>query len=819
MKTLSVYFWRKKLIFLLFLPVLLSLLIYSCSTGSDGGTTAPIIINSNIITNGDFVIVLPEDTVTNHPLGEVKANLYYNLGENYDPSRVFVIPLGGVDVGNLGLNDVNIDFDPDRKIISGTINLSSKLDYEMPRDTDRDNVYELIKFLVTNVDGGSNAFSLLLKISNIIGSYAFSTRDFVFTNAENQTGDHSLDIDLTSFYAVDSATDVYNDNDVFITVLGGDDVTAVDTNGLIINVDNRRVNGNINYSIRDYESPIDNDGNNLYELIRFELSNVQGQMGTFSILKQITNVDENIYVDEDIVISLPENFITNHPFSINIRDFFYDNNDYGDDIYVVIHQDGVDVNNLRMSGVVTVGLMSNFDINGEINGEINLSNDVDFEMPTDENGDNIYELANFVITNIYGGSNLISLHLSVQNNDRFILFSNQVTLERRLYTSNVIADLTSYVELADNPYTYSLTGADKLAFELEGDSLITTNGYGFKNWGTTYSVLVSYHAGSMTTGLRMTVNVPMEEWVEVTNSVPWTRYQDLPIDRYWFQAETINNSDILILGGFLGNSVNDVWLSQDRGYNWSLVTNAAPWRGRYAFQTVVLANDDIVLMGGDFPPANDVWLSQDRGYNWSLVTNAAPWSARTSFQTVVLANDDIVLMGGVEGNSRFNDVWLSSNRGLNWGRVTTAAPWSARYRFQAVVLTNDDILLMGGYDDDRKNDIWKSSDGGTNWSQVTTAAPWSAREEFQVVVLNNNDIVLMGGSGNAILFNDVWLSTDEGESWTNIHNAPWKVRHSFQEVVVDGRVFIMGGEDNTTGIHVGVLSDVWSLSLINTNFW
>ncbi len=55
-----------------------------------------------------------------------------------------------------------------------------------------------------------------------------------------------------------------------------------------------------------------------------------------------------------------------------------------------------------------------------------------------------------------------------------------------------------------------------------------------------------------------------------------------------------------------------VWSSSD-GLNWSQVTNAAPWGGRYALQ-VVPFNNQMWLMGGyaphTYPCVNDVWFSQ-----------------------------------------------------------------------------------------------------------------------------------------------------------------------------------------------------------------
>jgi hypothetical protein len=69
------------------------------------------------------------------------------------------------------------------------------------------------------------------------------------------------------------------------------------------------------------------------------------------------------------------------------------------------------------------------------------------------------------------------------------------------------------------------------------------------------------------------------------------------------------------------------------------------------------------------------------------------------------------------------------------------------------------MWVMGGSGDlgSNLNDVWSSPDG-TNWTQVTNAAAWSARYSPAGVVLNDR-IWLMGGVYSSTVYtNDVWLN-------------------------------------------------------------
>jgi hypothetical protein len=123
--------------------------------------------------------------------------------------------------------------------------------------------------------------------------------------------------------------------------------------------------------------------------------------------------------------------------------------------------------------------------------------------------------------------------------------------------------------------------------------------------------------------------------------------------------------------------------------------------------------------------------------------------------------------------------------------------------------------LLGGtknyyFGDDKslKNDVWSSADGKT-WKLETANAGWSPRAYQQAVVLNDRLYVI--GGGNYVpkyqVLNDVWSSAD-GVNWRQeTANAPWTARIWFSSVVYRDRMWVLGGWQKSKDLTN--LDDVW----------
>lgn len=252
--------------------------------------------------------------------------------------------------------------------------------------------------------------------------------------------------------------------------------------------------------------------------------------------------------------------------------------------------------------------------------------------------------------------------------------------------------------------------------------------------------------------------------------------------------------------------------------DWEQVTERAEWQPRDSSGELVF-NDQLWLLGGWFdsfaPPPRDVWSSRD-GRSWDKVTSEAPWRYSDLPMTIAFANR-MWIMGGwtngrLDGHGATSEVW-SSTDGRDWKQETQNAGWSPRIA-SGLVEFQGRMWILGGtenyYFGDQKslrNDVWSSGDG-VNWRQEVAEAPWSARAYHQAVVLNDR-IWIMGG-GNYVpeyhVKNDVWSSAD-GIHWEQATDqAPWSPRLWFSALTYREHMWVLGGWSNNPSKNWG---DTW----------
>ena len=277
-----------------------------------------------------------------------------------------------------------------------------------------------------------------------------------------------------------------------------------------------------------------------------------------------------------------------------------------------------------------------------------------------------------------------------------------------------------------------------------------------------------------------------QNWARETANAEWT-------GRSGHQAVS-HNGRLYVLGGIDGSRLNDVWSSAD-GQNWARETANAEWAARYGHQALSHNGRLYVLGGfGSYENGsyykNDVWSSAD-GQNWSLETDNAEWAGRWAHQALS-HNGRLYVLGGWDGSNRRNDVWSSAD-GQNWARETDNAEWAARYGHQALS-HNGRLYVLGGFGSYEngsyyKNDVWSSADG-QNWSRETDNAEWTGREYHQALS-HNGRLYVLGGSDNSRR-NDVWSSAD-GEEWELITlSADWSAREGHQAVVFPPELVLWG---------------------------
>lgn len=286
-----------------------------------------------------------------------------------------------------------------------------------------------------------------------------------------------------------------------------------------------------------------------------------------------------------------------------------------------------------------------------------------------------------------------------------------------------------------------------------------------------------------------------------------------------------------------GNMWNDSWrLVPNYRYELEKLSGVSGLQTGGGAGLVVL-NGQLIMAGGlvsgGSAYSNGVLRSSDGGIRWQVgrinshEAGQAPsnvyWSGR-SLHDMVVHNGFAYICGGFNTESDYlSDVWRSAD-GVTWSRIAAALPWGQRF-FQGLVSFQNKLWLLGGQNnhsgvtpsstrnvspDVFYNDVWSSSDG-VSWTRAQSNAPWQGRGMVNVVVFQDR-LWLVGGArhpsrlgGRWRYFKDVWSSTD-GINWDlETDHVPWTSRANHTVTVFDGKLWVLGGENNTKGR----LSDVW----------
>lgn len=193
--------------------------------------------------------------------------------------------------------------------------------------------------------------------------------------------------------------------------------------------------------------------------------------------------------------------------------------------------------------------------------------------------------------------------------------------------------------------------------------------------------------------------LPTPNWVKLEGERPWA-----PRDS---AGELVFHDRMWLIGGYTPELVNDVWCSSD-GMNWrktGTIPNSSgvniPVNLVYKDRMWVVCND------GAFYASSD-------GQTWELVTDSAPWQGRYAAGGAVFA-DKMWVMGGLGKGALYNDIWSSSD-GIQWNLETDCAAWSKRQPFGMVAVHNEQMWLLGGgistyHPFKAYNEIWSSPDG------------------------------------------------------------------------------------------------------------
>lgn len=236
------------------------------------------------------------------------------------------------------------------------------------------------------------------------------------------------------------------------------------------------------------------------------------------------------------------------------------------------------------------------------------------------------------------------------------------------------------------------------------------------------------------------------------------------------------------------------------------------------------------------PAANPNWgalsISRGRTYFGTQKTAAAPWAQRDGARVEYFKGLWWLIAGwwplsnpewptgappGVAPTTT-NSVWSSPDL-VNWtmrlahdASPPTSGPtarFARRHTFQTFV--HEGFLWVMGCDNETTTtDVWRSSDGVT-WVRVAASSPWPAGLTV-IPGYFQGRMHLMGGhdiGGAAPTRAMHWSSTD-GVNWTHHTDMPFTRAAVTNAVVLDGRMYIIGGSEGNDDITRTLKNDTWA---------
>ena len=247
------------------------------------------------------------------------------------------------------------------------------LDYESPVDSDGDNIYELLIQVTDGADQDGNRdtsvdATLRLTITVLDGNEApaFESSSLELELVENTEANTSIGDPIM---AIDPES-----NDLAYSLAGADSALFV------VDAATGQLRAGTDISL-DYESPVDADGDNIYELV-VQVGDGRDKNGSAedSVDAEISVFVTVVDVNEPPAFDVPA-------ISMETREDAYIDAGIGDPVAAI------DPESAELSYILS-GIDSALFLVDSYSGQISIAADtvLDFELPSDSDGDNVYEL-------------------------------------------------------------------------------------------------------------------------------------------------------------------------------------------------------------------------------------------------------------------------------------------------------------------------------------------------------------------------------------------------------------------------------------------
>jgi hypothetical protein len=240
-----------------------------------------------------------------------------------------------------------------------------------------------------------------------------------------------------------------------------------------------------------------------------------------------------------------------------------------------------------------------------------------------------------------------------------------------------------------------------------------------------------------------------DAWQSLDNGETWRTFVNLPrtIEEGYIDGVILSDNTIII------TTQSQVWALNNDG-TWNQISGQLqqpPWRIRIDYALHVLSDDSLIIAGGirSGLPLNDIWISRNRGLQWTQLNPQAEWEPRSGHKIVSLSNGTLALLSGTDSfsNTYYGDIWISSN-GVNWVKYTST--YIGRELFSVVPISNN-ILLFGGKSVTSiggniittiYNDVWEYESFSFSFS--LSSSPFSINSDTQnkKTTLPNNELTI-----------------------------------------------------------------------------
>jgi len=193
---------------------------------------------------------------------------------------------------------------------------------------------------------------------------------------------------------------------------------------------------------------------------------------------------------------------------------------------------------------------------------------------------------------------------------------------------------------------------------------------------------------------------------------------------------------------------------------------------------------------------------------------------RRSSHSAVVHDEKIYVFGGENENGEALGDFLEYNTETDtWANLTTTHAPSAR-RSHTAVLHNDKMYVFGGRPDKEVNDLYEYDFNTSIWTKVDDngdPAKPDPRQGHTAVVYNGKMYVLGGHNGpsdNTVYYKDLRAYDFAANTWLILHEAPCGFVLYHTAVVIDGKMYVLGGLDENETPR----TEVWAFDFSTQNW-